>query len=708
MSKLVKSENDQLDIDEELINEVSNADEFKDKDLTAEDVVEALQAIDALADAVLEKADAEDKELDADQLLDEVRDMIDTTHEEEEVELEEEEILPEELTNAAVRVMVSDEGDIEVEKVPDEIYDDEIDGLECTVYDTCDMPSFDIEDTADEAGDDLLVIGNSKSKSFKKGFVKISSSVSKKAWSAAYKKVRKMVKSGKLTAAHWVIVSAIAQKLEERNKLMKKIECSIVKKIRSSADYKKRLLKSDMQEAVDDASVDEKKVEPEEVAGKDNPGYEQENMEKSPETVDSQSGNPTVDPEKQNEREGDIPVLDDEMITLDVPLANSRRKIALKKVVANHRKGFSAYRVLGASNTIKNALDGKVVKSGKGAFIFKDTANGLLACAAKFIGDGKGTYSTFIKNGKVVIAKAGEAVKLFNNVEKLMNAKAVHSVRRPVMSMTFRDAVRDFKSSGSWDDYWAMQQDWEVYVDELARDGSISERQRDTWGNPCTPETFKRWNKIKSNLEVHSVRCPVMSRRSLRSSLADTIESIATKMDGVVEVDNRYDEVDVYLKRGIDESKADILADKILGEMESKGISGWDAHPAYMDYTSDEERKYDYVIVIEKSDGIESSHRAVRSSRQRIEASKKSADMKKVISARREAALAKIEAKREVRKAQMLASRNEARLMEMHDAEERQRLFQSSQSAINEEKIAIKQGMSRNSSTLDKLYGNMF
>lgn len=533
MSKLVKSENDQLDIDEELINEVSNADEFKDKDLTAEDVVEALQAIDALADAVLEKADAEDKELDADQLLDEVRDMIDTTHEEEE-ELSEEEELPEELTNAAVRVMVSDDGDIEVEKVPDEIYDDEIDGLDCTVYDTCDMPAFDIEDTADEAGDDLLVIGNSKSKSFKKGYIKLASSVSKKAWSEAYKKVSKLIKNGKLTAAHWAIVSAVANKIEEKNNLMKKLECTLIKKIRSSADYKKRLLKSDMQEAVDDAGVDEKKVEPEEVAGKDNPGYEQENMDKSPEIVDSQSGNPTVDPEKQNEREGDIPVLDDEMITLDVPLANSRRKIAMKKVIANHRKGFSAYRVLGANNTLKSALDGKVVKSGKGAFIFKDTANGLLACAAKFIGDGKGTYNTFIENGKVVIAKAGEAVKLFNSVEKLMNIKAIRSARA-----------------------------------------------------------------IASSNEV-------------------------------------------------------------------------------------------------------------RSSHKRIEASKKSVDMKKVVSARREAALAKIEAKRDVRKAQMLASRNEARLMEMHDAEERQRLFQSSQSAINDEKIAIKQGMSRNSSTLDKLYGNMF
>ena len=123
-------------------------------------------------------------------------------------------------------------------------------------------------------------------------------------------------------------------------------------------------------------------------------------------------------------------------------------------------------------------------------------------------------------------------------------------------------------------------------------------------------------------------------------------------------------------------------------------------------YVEDDPEEIEEVI----DAGLLSSSRcAVRSSRLRIEASKKSADMKKkVISARREAALAKIEAKREVRKAQMLASSNEARLMEMHDAEERQRLFQSSQSAINDEKIVIKQGMSRNSSTLDKLYGNMF
>lgn len=546
MKKLLKSETDQLDIDEELINEVSNADEFKDKDLTAEDVVEALQAIDALADAVLDKADAEQKELDADQLLDEVRDMIDTTHEEE-VELEEEEILPKELTNAAVRVMVSDEGDIEVEKVPDEIYDDEIDGLECTVFDTCDMPALEIDDVADEAEDDLLVIGNSKSKSFKKGFVKISSSVSKKAWSAAYKKVRKMVKSGKLTAAHWVIVSALAKKEDEKDKLMKKLECALVKKIRSNADIKKKLLKSEMQEAIDDAGVEEKKVEPEEVAGKDNPGFEQENMEKSPEEVTSESGNPVEDPEKQNEREGDIPVLDDEIIALEVPLANSRRKITLSKVLVNHVKSFSAYKVKNADNVLKSALDGKVVKSGKGAFIFKDTANGLLACAAKFNDTGKGKYDTVIVNGKVVISATGEVSKVFNSIERFMNMKAIQSSR-------------------------------------------------------------------KSSIES--------SRRAIKS-----IES---------------------------------------------GCHG----------------KSDKIRRGKNEDELESSN--------------------KIDSARFEAIKAKILAKREVRQAKMLASRNEARLRAMHDDEERQRLFQSSQSVINDEKIAIKQGMSRNSSALDKMYSDMF
>jgi hypothetical protein len=40
-----------------------------------------------------------------------------------------------------------------------------------------------------------------------------------------------------------------------------------------------------------------------------------------------------------------------------------------------------------------------------------------------------------------------------------------------------------------------MQQDWEAFKDGLCRDGRITQRQADSWGNPCTPETFNRWQK---------------------------------------------------------------------------------------------------------------------------------------------------------------------------------------------------------------------
>lgn len=63
---------------------------------------------------------------------------------------------------------------------------------------------------------------------------------------------------------------------------------------------------------------------------------------------------------------------------------------------------------------------------------------------------------------------------------------------------TFKQGVDDFIScapSGGWSDYWAMQQDWEMFKDGLCRDGRITQRQADSWGNPCTPETFNRWQK---------------------------------------------------------------------------------------------------------------------------------------------------------------------------------------------------------------------
>ena len=54
------------------------------------------------------------------------------------------------------------------------------------------------------------------------------------------------------------------------------------------------------------------------------------------------------------------------------------------------------------------------------------------------------------------------------------------------------------------------------------------------------------------------------------------------------------------------------------------------------------------------------------------------------------------------------AKRNEAQLRSMHEAEERQRLFQSSQRQISEEKQEIKSNNTRNAETLAKMYKGMF
>lgn len=63
---------------------------------------------------------------------------------------------------------------------------------------------------------------------------------------------------------------------------------------------------------------------------------------------------------------------------------------------------------------------------------------------------------------------------------------------------TFKQGVDEFigcAPEGGWSDYWAMQQDWEFYKDSLCRDGVITQKQADSWSNPCTPDTFDRWQK---------------------------------------------------------------------------------------------------------------------------------------------------------------------------------------------------------------------
>ena len=612
-SKFIKSEaENQLKVDEQIVNDVANADEFKDLNVSTEDVLDAVAAIDALADAVIEKADAEEKKLDPDELLDEVRDLIDETHEDE-GELEEEEKLPEEFLNSSVRVMVSDDGtEIEVEDKPDEVYDSNVDDLECTVYDTCALPPVEVEEegnASENTEDDLLVIGNSKTNNYKKGFVTLKSSANKKAWSTAFKKVKKMIGNAKMTAAHWVIVSALAKKEEEDDKKKKKIECALLKKIRSNKELMSKLLKSSEDFAPESGAASSEN-KPEETAGTENKVTET-NIEnpKSPEQIDSQSGNPTEEPNKQNEHEGDVVLPEGETVVLEVPLTNSTRKIAMKKVYSGKRRGFNAYRVLASNANLAKALDGHVVKSGKIAYVFKDTANGLLACAAQFVDSGKGKYTTIMSNGKVQIAK-GENCKIFNNVEKFMNGqKQIASSRKPIKSSGRYMIVYKDEDTGHT---WSYSHGDEAFWDEDSDDPSLFGTRY--WSREEAEEDFEKAKEADWN--QHELKI-IESSRNNRPSIEEIRSRVERRMAG---------------RKTIQSSKAEILK------------------------------------------------------------------------ARREA----IRSRMEARKTQIESSKQVDELRKMHEAEERQRLFQSSQSVMNEERIQIKQSVNRNQAAMEKLLNGMF
>lgn len=433
----------QFELDESVIDEVSNAEEFADVEITNEDIMDAVEAIGALADAVIEKANIEEKEIDADEILDEVRDLIDEPPaEDDNEEISEDEELPEELVNSAVRVMVSEDGAVELESTPDEVYNDTLDGMECTVFDTCDDIPLDVEETADEPEEDeMLVIGNSKAKNFKKGFVVLKSSANKKAWSAAVKKVKKMIGSKKkMTAAHWAIVSAIAKKEEEDEKLKKKIECKLIKIIRSNKELKAKLIKSS--EEFDSEGQPVSEMKPEDTAGVGNPGFEEdkpaENQE-SPEEITSESGNPTEDPDKQNENEGDIVLPEEEVVVLEVPLTNSKKKIRLQKVASSKLKKFNTYKVLKSTKELET-LDGKCIKCGKIAYVFKNSSVGLITCAARFADSGKGTYKPVLKNNVIVIGRGKEA-PVFQNCEKVLIARKIASAREVGRLMAKKEAL---------------------------------------------------------------------------------------------------------------------------------------------------------------------------------------------------------------------------------------------------------------------------
>lgn len=63
------------------------------------------------------------------------------------------------------------------------------------------------------------------------------------------------------------------------------------------------------------------------------------------------------------------------------------------------------------------------------------------------------------------------------------------------MTLKKIDVIKNFvKDHDRFSDYWSMQFAWQVYIDTLCKCHAITQRQYETWGNPCTPETFKRWS----------------------------------------------------------------------------------------------------------------------------------------------------------------------------------------------------------------------
>lgn len=253
--RFVKSEAEQFEIDQEVVDAVNDEIGFGD-DVSNDDVKEAIAAIATIAEQVLEEED----KLEPAEVVEKVAEIVegeDFVPEEEdaEISLSEEEELPEELENALVRVMVQEGDEIEIDgsTIDDEIRQETFDGELATVFDTVgdageSIEELDFKETSDEEDNGLVVMGNSvaRNPSYKRGFVTLKSGVSKKTgkcWSAAYKKVRKMVGSRKLTATDWAIVSCLALSMKKKKSVSSSVKVKNMRRVLSAARNNKVFMK---------------------------------------------------------------------------------------------------------------------------------------------------------------------------------------------------------------------------------------------------------------------------------------------------------------------------------------------------------------------------------------------------------------------------------------------------------------------------------
>lgn len=62
--------------------------------------------------------------------------------------------------------------------------------------------------------------------------------------------------------------------------------------------------------------------------------------------------------------------------------------------------------------------------------------------------------------------------------------------------MTKKETIQYFLDSfNPFSDYWSMQLQWSIVVDNLIKDKEVNPKRASNWGNPCTPETFKQFNR---------------------------------------------------------------------------------------------------------------------------------------------------------------------------------------------------------------------
>ena len=488
---IVKSDaqTDEFELDQEAIDAV-NAEEGFGEDISDSDVKDALVAIAAIADQVIE----EGEELEPEQVVEKVAEIVEGDDfepeaETEEVEVSEEEEMPEELNNALVRVMVQEGDEVEIDgsTVEDEIRQETIDGETATVFDTVSdsgdsFEEMDFAEDSDEADEGLIVVGNSlvKNPSYKKGFVTLKNSVQKKVgkcWSAAYKKVRAMIGSRKMNAKDWAIVSCLALSMSKKEKVASAAKANNMKRVmtavKNNADFKKeftnmigsgchgkkkeeekqkkektnkevessrKAIKSELSDEIEQSTETEKAEQPEETVATDfgkvdtNPDFAEGEVVEPYGDVPTvpADGTPVDDPKDLIE-----PGAED-VVEVAVPLESSTRRIVLKKIMN------SVYKVVGTRLTSRRLVNRRPLKSGtviclkngKAILLKNSNTAGMLAFYGKLIkSSSKAPYCAVKAEDGVYITQNKKGSDMFALAEKkclmnsIANARKVQSSR---------------------------------------------------------------------------------------------------------------------------------------------------------------------------------------------------------------------------------------------------------------------------------------